>query len=180
MAGIVALLHRSSHTEETSLKQITPQMLASLSADARASARRRANLNLHPQLDDPIQRLAIAMEPDTYVRPHRHPQTWEMLHPLAESFLVLEFDDAGTVCSRTLLGLGENEARLIELPAGRWHAVLSRTPGAVIFEVKHGPYQALGEADLADWSPAAESAEAAELLAWYAQAQVGARWARPD
>ena len=76
------------------MKQITPAMLATLGQQAQASPRRRANLNLHPQLDDPIQRLAIAMEPDTYVRPHRHPHTWEMLHPLAGRFVVLEFDES--------------------------------------------------------------------------------------
>ena len=158
------------------MKQITPAMLSTLGQQAQASPRRRANLNLHPQLDDPIQRLAIAMEPDTYVRPHRHPHTWEMLHPLAGRFVVLEFDEAGKVLSRTLLGAGENAARLIELPAGRWHAVLSLDPGAVIFEVKHGPYLPLGEADLAPWSPAADTPQATALIAWYAKAQAGEHW----
>ena len=57
------------------------------SQQAQQSPRQRANCNLHPQLDDPIQRLAIAMEPGTYVRPHRHPHTWELLYPLRGRFL---------------------------------------------------------------------------------------------
>lgn len=158
------------------MKQITPQTLAELAADAQASPRRRANLNFHPQLDDAIQRLAVAMEPDTYVRPHRHPQTWEMLHPLAGRFVVLEFDDDGTVLSRTILGPGPDETRLLETPAGRWHAVLSLDPGAVIFEVKRGPYRPIAEDDYALWSPPADRAVAGELMAWYATAQVGQRW----
>lgn len=159
------------------MKQITPAMLATLGQQAQASPRRRANLNLHPQLDDPIQRLAIAMEPDTYVRPHRHPHTWEMLHPLAGRFVVLEFDESGTVLSRTLLGAtGSTAARLIEQAAGSWHAVLSLDPGAVIFEVKHGPYQPIATVDFAPWSPAAETPQAATLMAWYATAHVGERW----
>ena len=155
------------------MKQITSAMLDALGRQAQGSPRRRANLNLHPQLDDPIQRLAVAMEPDTYVRPHRHPHTWEMLYPLSGRFAVLHFDEGGTLSARVLLGA---DARLVELPAGGWHAVLSLDPGAVIFEVKHGPYRPIAEVDFAPWSPAAETSQAADLVAWYATAQVGERW----
>ncbi|MBW7565061.1 WbuC family cupin fold metalloprotein [Chromobacterium subtsugae] len=41
--------------------------------------RLRAHHNLHEQLEDGIQRLAIAMAPDTYVRPHRRPGSPELL-----------------------------------------------------------------------------------------------------
>ena len=155
------------------MKQITPAMLDALSQQAQESPRRRANLNLHGELSDPIQRLAIAMEPDTYVRPHRHPHTWELLYPLSGRFVVLHFDDAGVVTARSVLG---EEAAVLETPASGWHAVLSLDIGGVIFEVKHGPYQPIAEADYAPWSPPAESANAARLNAWYAGAQVGERW----
>jgi cupin fold WbuC family metalloprotein len=157
------------------LKQITTTDLAALAAQAQASPRRRANRNLHERLDDPIQRLAIAMEPDTYVRPHRHPHTWELLYPLAGRFIVLHFDEAGTVTDRALLGV---DSRVVETPAGGWHAVLSLDPGAVIFEVKHGPYAPIAEADYAPWSPPADTPDVTSLLAWYAIAQVGERWRR--
>lgn len=155
------------------MKQITPAMLNTLGQQAQTSPRRRANLNLHSELSDPIQRLAIAMEPDTYVRPHRHPHTWELLYPLSGRFVVLHFDDTGVVTARSVLG---EEAAVLETPAGGWHAVLSLDTGGVIFEVKHGPYQPIAEADYAAWSPAADTADAARLNAWYAGAQVGERW----
>ena len=154
------------------MKQITPQMLAQLAAEAQASPRRRANHNLHPQLADPIQRLAIAMEPDTYVRPHRHPQTWELLYPLQGRFVVLHFDDAGTVVDRTVLGQG---SAVVETPAGTWHAVLSLDAGGVIFEVKHGPYTPIGTQDYAPWSPAEGLPAAVALNRWYENAQPGDR-----
>ena len=62
------------------------------------------NHNLHQELADPIQRLAIAMEPGTYIRPHRHLQTWELLTSLQGRFVVLNFDDEGTVIARAVLG----------------------------------------------------------------------------
>jgi cupin fold WbuC family metalloprotein len=160
------------------LKKITPSMLESLAHQAQASPRRRANHNLHPQLDDPIQRLAIAMEPDTLLRPHRHPHTWELLYPLAGRFIVLHFDDAGVVIARNVLG---EDTAIIETPAGGWHTVLSLDTGGVIFEVKHGPYQPVAEADYAPWSPVAETADEANKTRfnnWCANAQVGNCW--PD
>ena len=86
------------------MKQITLTALDALVQQAKASPRRRANLNVHTRLDDPIQRLAIAMEPDTYVRPHRHPETWELLYPLTGRFAVLQFDATGTLSARAVLG----------------------------------------------------------------------------
>ncbi|MBI1173905.1 MAG: cupin fold metalloprotein, WbuC family [Sideroxydans sp.] len=150
------------------MKQLTDPMLDNLSQLATQSPRLRANHNLHQELDDPIQRLAIAMEPDTLVRPHRHVRTWEMLLPLRGRFVVLCFDDAGTVTSRTLLGEG---CAVIEMPAGTWHAVLSLDCGGVIFEVKHGPYDPQTASDFAPWCAA--DADAAQLNAWYAHAQIG-------
>ncbi|MEY2632056.1 MAG: hypothetical protein RIR00_710, partial [Pseudomonadota bacterium] len=99
------------------MKYLSPADLDELSRQAAASPRQRANRNLHDCLDAPVQRLAIAMEPATYVRPHRHPHTWEQLHPLRGRFLVLYFDEAGTVTGRTILG---EDCLLLENPAGQW------------------------------------------------------------
>ena len=46
---------------------------------ARNSERRRAHLLLHSGHQDQVQRLVIAVEPGTYVRPHKHSEQWEML-----------------------------------------------------------------------------------------------------
>jgi cupin fold WbuC family metalloprotein len=155
------------------MKHISPSDIAHLAAQAQASPRLRANLNLHTELSDPIQRLAIAMEPATLVRPHRHPHTWELLYPLAGRFVVLNFDEAGYVIARCVLG---EEAAVVENPQAAWHAVLSLDQGGVIFEVKHGPYTPIAEADFAPWGPKDGDSQVSDLLAWYATAQVGDRW----
>lgn len=149
------------------LKKLTAANLATLSQQASQSPRFRANTNLHQELSDPIQRLAIAMEPETLILPHRHPHTWEVLTALRGRFTVLVFDNAGRVIERAVLG---EDSSVVEIPAGGWHAVLSRDAGAVIFEVKHGPYAPIAEADVAAWS---RGRTAAELNAWYAVAQLG-------
>jgi cupin fold WbuC family metalloprotein len=152
------------------MKQLTNSMLDELARQARQSPRLRANHNLHSDLDDPIQRLAIAMEPDTLVLPHRHPHTFEVLLPLRGRFVVLTFDGVGKVMQRTVLGEG---CAVLELPDNTWHAVLSLDKGGVIFEVKHGPYAPIAQSDIAAWS---HGRDAAVLNAWYAQAQVGERF----
>lgn len=150
------------------MKKITDTLLDTITAQANASPRRRANHNLHEQLEDSVQRLAIAMEPDTFVRPHRHRHTWELLTPLRGRYVVLFFDEEGVVTAREVLG---GESRVIEFPANTWHAVLSLDKGGVIFEVKRGPYEPLSDKDFAPW--VSEFADAAAVNAWYAQAQVG-------
>lgn len=152
------------------MKQLDIHLLDSLSLQAQQSPRLRANHNLHEALSDPIQRLAIAMEPGTVVQPHRHPHTWELLYPLRGRFVVLHFDEAGAVTGRAVLG---EDCRVLETPAGQWHAVLSLDEGGVIFEVKHGPYAPVSGADFAPWALRDEAA----LLAWYANARVGDRMA---
>ena len=151
------------------MKQFLASDLDQLVSSAQSSPRRRANLNLHTELSDPVQRLAIAMEPDTVVLPHRHRQTWELLLPLRGRFAVLLFNDDGVVTARTVLG-GETAA--LEMVAGQWHAVLSLDVGGVIFEVKQGPYRPLVGDDIAAWGADPSPA----LLAWYASARPGDRY----
>ncbi|MGE9553237.1 WbuC family cupin fold metalloprotein [Erwinia amylovora] len=157
------------------MKQITPSDLSHMSEQAASVARLRSHRTLHEELSDPVQRLAIAMEPGTYIRPHRHPQTWELLTPLKGRFVVLQFNDAGEVTARTVLG---EDAVLQEMPAFTWHAVLSLDKGGVIFEVKQGPYQALTEDDCQHWAPQEGAEGTAEVMAWYASAQPGERYSR--
>lgn len=155
------------------MKQITRDTLGTLATQAQMSPRQRANLNLHEELSDPIQRLAIAMEPGTYIRAQYHAHTWELLYALAGRFLVLNFDDQGVVTQRLVLG---PDCPIVEIPSHRWHAVLSLDVGGVIFEVKHGPYLPIPEGNYATWAPAENSPGVADLMAWYAVAQIGDRY----
>ena len=54
------------------MKIINEQLLDETQAKALQSPRLRMNYNFHERLDDPINRLLNAMEPGTYLRPHRH------------------------------------------------------------------------------------------------------------
>ncbi|VDZ56031.1 Uncharacterised protein [Serratia odorifera] len=98
------------------MKLITVADLNAMSEQAAQLPRLRSHRTLHDALADPVQRLAIAMEPGTYIRPHRHPHTWELLMPLRGRFVVLQFDNGGTVTRRTLL-----ERRKQSIGNACWH-----------------------------------------------------------
>ena len=134
------------------MKQITFDDLKQQSAAAASAPRLRAHRNFHPELSDPVQRLAIAMEPGTYIRPHRHPHTFELLLPLSGRFVILNFDEQGVVTRRVVLG---EECVALEMDAG---------------------YQPVTEQDSAPWAPAEGEAGTQELMVWYSQAQVGDKY----
>ncbi len=156
------------------MKRIDRALIAQLHQKALDSPRLRTHHNLHPDHDDPTQRMCMAMEPGTYIRPHRHPDQWELLLIVSGEMLVLSSDDAGTVLTRTLLSAG-GYTYGVENPAGTWHAVVTLAPSTVVFECKAGPYRSTLEQDFASWSPPEGHARAAEFERWYKTAQPGGR-----
>jgi cupin fold WbuC family metalloprotein len=154
------------------MKLIDHALLANLHTRALASPRLRIHHNLHASHDETIQRMCMAMEPGTYIRPHRHPDKWELLLIISGAMLVLGFDDSGKVLTRTQLVAG-GETCGVENPAGTWHAVATLEPSTVVLEVKHGPYLPTGEQDFAHWAPPEGHVSAIEFERWYRNAQVG-------
>ena len=160
-----------------SIKLVSTEQLAALSQQAAASPRRRANLNLHPMLADPVQRFLNAMEPGTYVRPHRHvtpDPKWELFVAMSGAIAVLLFDDAGTVVERITVA-ANGAVRAIEVPAGAWHTVVVLEPGTVLFEFKQGPYAAVSDKDFAGWAPAEGDPGAPAMLQRFLAAAPGVR-----
>ncbi len=156
------------------MKRIDTKLLDDLTASAAASPRKRAHHNLHAALTDPVQRLCVAIEPGTYVRPHRHadPLTWEVFLMLRGSVAFLSFDDSGRVIERIILAAGGPD-HAVEIPAGTWHAIASLEPGSIFFEVKQGPYKAPLTENSAAWAPAEGDPECVRFEAWFRTAQIG-------
>lgn len=144
---------------------VTPADLDALSRAAADSPRRRLNLNMHADYADPCQRLFNAVEPDSYLRPHRHtePPKPECFVAIRGRFHVLIFADDGTISERIDLAPGGPVAA-VEVPAGVWHAIVALEPGSIFFETKPGPYTPLTDKDFASWAPAEGSIEACAYL----------------
>jgi cupin fold WbuC family metalloprotein len=146
---------------------IDAALLAAVSADARARPRRRANFNFHPADDFPAHRLLVAIEPDSWLQPHRHldPTKDESIFVVAGALGVVIFDDAGAVLASRRLSPG-GDCCGIDITHGTWHTVVALQPGTVIFEAKAGPYRPLRTEEQAPWAPA----EGEPGVADYAQA----------
>jgi len=159
---------------------ISGERIEQLSGTAAASPRRRQNLNVHPVLEDPIQRLFNAMEPGTYVRPHRHARDlgWELMMAARGAFSILTFDDDGTVLERADLGAATGQSLAAEIPPFTWHAVVVTAPGTVMFEVKPGPYCPVSDKHFAAWAPEEGDPAAEHYVTWYGRARPGDRISR--
>ena len=137
------------------VRLIDKALLDALSAQAAASARRRKNLNFHALESAPVNRLLNAIEPDSYVQPHRHldANKDETLVVLRGAVGLIMFDDSGRVLDHKVLRAG-SDAIGVDLAHGTWHTFVGLDPGSVIFEAKAGPYQPLTENEKALWAPA--------------------------
>ena len=156
------------------MKWIDNNLLDSLTQRAKTSQRQRMNYNLHPTPDDIVQRLFNAIEPETYIRPHRHsdPMSFEVFLIVRGSAVLLFFNDEGRVLERKLLSAG-GETIGVEIPANIWHAMASLEPGTIFFEVKKGPYVRPSGQNVAVWAPEEGNPEAAKFVAWYRHAKAG-------
>lgn len=147
------------------MKIINETLLNETIEKAKKSPRLRMNYNFHDRLDDPVNRLLNAMEPGTYLRPHRHldPDKDEIFLLLKGKAALFIFDEDGGVQEALLLDPAAGVYGA-EVQAGVWHTLLVLESGSVVYEVKQGPFAPLAPGNLAPWSPAAEDAEGAKMF----------------
>jgi cupin fold WbuC family metalloprotein len=158
-----------------SIQLIDRQLLDEVSREAATSPRRRKNRNFHPGDAYPAHRLLNAVEPDSYIAPHRHldPTKDETMLVLRGRLGLLIFDDAGSIVRVELLEAGGAQFG-VDIPHGTWHTLVALEPGTVFFEAKAGPYVALSEAERAPWAPLEGSSAATVMLEIYrARVSVG-------
>ena len=65
---------------------------------------------------------------------------------------MLLFDDQGNITTRAILGPG-CDAVGANVPAGRFHCLVSLEAGSVFMEAKAGPYDPITDKDWAPWAP---------------------------
>jgi len=124
-------------------------------AHSRQSPRGRMIAPFHKTEDDPLHRMLNAVQPHTYIRPHRHSDP-----PKAEAWVVLRgavaffrFADDGAIveCAR----IGANDpVRGVDLMPGAYHGLIALEPDTVLYEVKTGPYAAISDKAFAPFAPA--------------------------
>jgi cupin fold WbuC family metalloprotein len=126
-----------------SLKLLTQDLLDAIAIQSRSSPRLRQNYNFH-DLSERVQRFINMLQPDTYVRPHRHRRASEVNG--FEFFLVLQgelgimvMDEQGQILHREQVS-AQGKTRGIELAEGTYHSLIALAPDTAILELKEGPY----------------------------------------
>lgn len=153
--------------------ELASPLFDELLAQAALSPRRRMFRNIHQSHDEPVQRLVIAMLPDSYVPVHRHSRQhqWEMFIVLAGAVDMLAFDEQGIVIFRQRLSAGQPYTGL-ELPPGVWHTLVCNEP-CVFIEIKQGPFDPHQPRETAPFCPVEQSTSSPRFLQWLKQAHVG-------
>jgi cupin fold WbuC family metalloprotein len=132
---------------------------------SRESERKRVILPFHKSHEESLHRMFNAMQPGTYVHPHRHftSQKSEVFLVLAGSLDFIVFDDRGQIEFVRRLSAGAADFG-IDLAPGKYHTFLVRAPDTLIYEVKPGPYTAQDDKDFAPWAPAEGTPEVVSYL----------------
>lgn len=138
---------------------VTRDLLNQVTEQARISPRLRKNHNIHPSDDSRCHRLLNAIEPSSYVRPHRHldPEKDEAFILMSGRLGVITFSDNGDVSESVILSR-ESGNLAADIPHAVYHTCLSLAPGTVFYEAKAGPYRPLTEAEKAPWAPGDDDA----------------------
>jgi cupin fold WbuC family metalloprotein len=151
------------------VKIFSALQLNELVCRAEASPRLRQHHNIHKTYEEPCQRLFNAIEPGSYIRPHRHlsvPRD-ELLVAIRGLMALVIFDDSGQVQQVVRFGSEKYGADLavgVEIDPATWHTVVALVPGALLMEVKAGPFEPAHPKDLAEWAPPEGSARVPEFL----------------
>lgn len=145
------------------------KLIEQVTSKAAGAARKRINYNFH-QLEDSSQRMLNAIEPESYVCPHRH-----VLPPKDEGFIILQgkgavifFDEKGAICDTCILDPATGQWG-VDIPSGWYHTILSLEKGSVFYEAKTGPYVPSTDKDFAPWAPREGNPIALEYLQWLRQ-----------
>ncbi|MBN1649735.1 MAG: WbuC family cupin fold metalloprotein [Bacteroidales bacterium] len=134
--------------------KINEEFISVTSEKAKNSPRRRMNFNFHKEDAATLQRMLNAMEPDTYIQPHKHenPDKTEAFFVLRGKLLVVEFDNTGQIAAHMILDAEKGNFGA-EIAPRTWHTVISLEPGSVAYEVKDGPYDVTLDKFFAPWAP---------------------------
>ncbi len=133
---------------------IDQPMIEKLTDEARLSARKRKNLNFHPVATDPLHRMLHAMEPLTYVQPHKHenPDKREAFIILKGKVAAVQYTDGGEVCDYFILDARTGNHG-VEIAPRTWHNLIALETGSVLYEVKDGPWDPADDKFFASWAP---------------------------
>ena len=127
---------------------INQAILDDLTAKAKASPRRRMNMDMRNGIDDQSQRMLNAIEPDSIVPIHRHQKSSETVVCLRGRVVEEYYDELERTCTEAIELRPNGPVVVLNIPAGQWHTLRAIESGSVILEMKDGKFEPLQECDV--------------------------------
>lgn len=132
---------------------------------SRLSPRKRIILPFHKSPGDTLHRMLNALQPMSYVQPHRHldPPKAESIIVLKGAIAYIQFKRTGKIEKIYHLSADSTEIG-IDTEPGIYHTFFAKVEDTVLFEVKPGPYDQGSDKDFAPWAPEEGAESATEYM----------------
>jgi cupin fold WbuC family metalloprotein len=124
--------------------------------------KRRVRINAHKDNDDELHEMIIAIEPGSYIRPHKHPGKSEAFHVIEGEVDIVVFSDDGNIERIvSLAAKGGRHPFYYRMSTADFHTLIIRSDLLVVHEITNGPFVPTGTIyaafapDEADTVPAA-------------------------
>jgi cupin fold WbuC family metalloprotein len=156
------LLRRSAEVYVAAgpIAMIGPEEILFLKTALVESGRGRVRVNLHSSDEDGLHEMFIAINPGSYIRPHRHRGKSEAFHLVHGAVDIIVFDEGGEIDNIVQLSAAGPGAFYYRLSEPLYHTVVVRSEILVFHEITNGPFRP-EQSDLAAFAPDERNAEAA-------------------
>jgi cupin fold WbuC family metalloprotein len=105
------------------------------------SPRGRVRINAHPSDDDMLHEMFIAIQRNSYIRPHLHPGKSEAFHIVQGEVDIVVFQEDGSVREVVPLGDGNSgRAFYYRMSQPFFHTLLIRSDILIVHEITNGPF----------------------------------------
>jgi len=116
--------------------------LNTLKSAVNASAKRRARINTHADGEDALHEMIIAIDPTSYIRPHKHPGKSEAFHIVEGEVDIVVFTDDGEIDRIVPLGPpGGRRPFYYRMSNAFFHTLIIRSDLLIVHEITNGPFR---------------------------------------
>ncbi len=132
---------------------------------SRKSPRKRIIFPFHKSGEDKLHRMLNAIQPNSYIQPHRHisANKSEGIILLKGAIAYFTYDEKGTITNKFKLAAGSLSFGIDTEPE-TFHSFIALEEDTVIYEVKPGPYNKTLDKDFASWAPEEHTEAAATYM----------------
>src|ERR1700750_1881391 len=138
---------------EGPISEVGAREIDTLKAAVKTSPKKRARINAHPDGEDTLHEMIIAIEATSYIRPHKHPGKSEAFHIVEGEVDIVVFTDDGKIERVVELGApGGERPFYYRMSKAIFHTVIIRRDFMIVHDITNGPFRPEGMV-FADFAP---------------------------